>query len=51
VDLQTHHNKCVPREPIDRPDRTSAYTEVVALDDKHALVIYDRIPHGWQAIP
>jgi hypothetical protein len=51
VDLQTHHNKCVAREPIDRPDRTSAYTEVVALDDKHALVIYDRIPHGWQAIP
>jgi hypothetical protein len=24
---------------------------VVALDDTRLLVIYDRIPHGWSAIP
>jgi hypothetical protein len=51
LDLQAHHNKCVPREPIDRPDHTSSYTEVVPLDETHLLVIYDRIPHGWKAIP
>jgi len=31
--------------------RTSAYTEVVKLDDTHALYIYDRIPYGWYPIP
>lgn len=30
---------------------TSSYTETVALDDTHLLVIYDRIPFGWKAIP
>jgi hypothetical protein len=31
--------------------RTSAYTEVVTLDDTHVLYIYDRIPNGWYPIP
>ena len=31
--------------------RTSAYTEVVALDDTHLLYIYDRILYGWYPIP
>jgi hypothetical protein len=51
VDVQAHHNARVPKETIDKSDRTSSYTEVVALDDTHLLLIYDRIPHGWGAIP
>src|SRR5207248_1046468 len=51
VDLQSHHNACVPKEPIDKPNHTSSYTEVVAVDDTHLLFIYDRIPHGWERIP
>jgi hypothetical protein len=56
VDLLAHHNACVPDEPIrQRADlrlyRTSSYTEVVALDDRHLLVIYDRLPNGWRSIP
>jgi hypothetical protein len=31
--------------------KTSAYTEVVAVDDSTLLCIYDRVPHGWAAIP
>ena len=32
-------------------EKTSAYTEIVVLDDHNLLCIYDRIPHGWSAIP
>src|SRR5262249_9979512 len=45
VDLQAHHNTCQPKEPIDKPDHTSSYTEVVGLDEKHLLFIYDRVPN------
>jgi len=31
--------------------RTSSYTEVLAMDEQHVLVIYDRIPFGWMRIP
>ena len=53
VDLVAHHNRCHPGEPIAEPlgSRTTAYTEVIAVDDAHLLCIYDRIPNGWQAIP
>lgn len=52
VDLMAHHNATVPtKEMILGVGNTSAYTEVVALDDKNLLVIYDRIPHSWNAIP
>ena len=50
VDIRRHHNACV-NEKILRHDHTSSYTEVVALDEAHLLYIYDRIPHGWAAIP
>jgi hypothetical protein len=30
---------------------TSSYTELVRLDDKHLLLIYDRLGLGWNAIP
>jgi hypothetical protein len=49
--IHEHHNARRPQEPIDKPGHTSAYTEVVALDDTHLLYIYDRIPHGWGSIP
>lgn len=51
VDLQTHHNACQPKETIVKANNSSSYTEVVALDEKHLLCIYDRIPHGWSPIP
>jgi hypothetical protein len=51
VDLLAHHNACRPAEPIKDPGKTSAYTEVMALDEAHLLCIYDRIPSGWAAIP
>lgn len=50
IDMGRHHNACV-EERITRPDHTSSYTEVVALDESHLLYIYDRIPHGWAPIP
>ena len=51
VDLLAHHNAAVPKEKIPEAKNTSAYTEVVALDDQTVAVVYDRIPHSWSAIP
>ena len=31
--------------------RTTAYTEVVAVDENHLLYMYDRTVNGWQRIP
>jgi hypothetical protein len=55
VDLQANHNGCLPSEPINPPGggpgpNTSSYTEVVALDSRTLLVIYDRVPMGWGPI-
>lgn len=56
IDLQAHHNTWVQDEPIVKAQpsfdsNTSSYTEVRWLDDRHFLVIYDRLANGWQAIP
>lgn len=51
IDLRLHHNACVPDEPIGAERRTSSYTEIIPLDENRLLCIYDRIPHGWSAIP
>jgi hypothetical protein len=51
IDLKAHHNTCRPTEKIGPPERTSSYTEIVALDERNLLCIYDRIPNGWHALP
>lgn len=52
LDLRAHHNACQPNDPINNPaSGTSAYTEVVRLDETHVLCIYDRLARGWMAIP
>lgn len=51
VDILVHHNATHPEEPIRQPDHTTSYTEVVALDGSHLIYMYDRVPHGWNAIP
>ena len=56
IDMLTHHNACIRDEPISADPtlvrkRTSAYTEVVALDETHLLYMYDRTPNGWRRIP
>lgn len=56
IDILAHHNQCCPAEPIPysddlRQQRTSSYTEVVAVDDQTLLYMYDRIPNGWRPIP
>jgi hypothetical protein len=43
--------KWQPVELLGAADKTSAYTELVVLDNRNILCIYDRIPHGWGAIP
>ena len=50
VDVMAHHNACCPKEPIGDPlpaGGTTSYTEIVVLDERHLLLIYDRIPGGW----
>lgn len=51
TDVLAHHNQFQPDATIHGPKHTSSYTEVVALDRTNLLYIYDRIPHGWSAIP
>jgi hypothetical protein len=31
--------------------KTSAYTEILAMDEHDVLCVYDQIPHGWAPIP
>ncbi len=50
VDLQTHHNTQHPAETI-ASGQTTSYTEVEPLDSHSVIVMYDRIPHSWNAIP
>jgi hypothetical protein len=60
--MMAHHDAFASKDPLhevydknaDRPLatlRTSAYTEVITLDDTHLLYIYDRIPNGWYPVP
>jgi len=66
VDIVAHHNACRPGDVIDARhswmDRgemlrqglrgfSSCYTELARLDDRHLLLIYDRLGLGWHQIP
>jgi hypothetical protein len=51
VDFQPNHNQYCPADRIEAAGNTSSYTEVVALDEKHLLCIYDRTAYGWNIIP
>lgn len=56
IDILAHHNDCHPQEPITYSEdlsrqQTTAYTEVVAVDENTLLYIYDRAPNGWRRIP
>jgi hypothetical protein len=51
VDFQPNHNVSCPADRIEAAGNTSSYTEVVALDEKHLLCIYDRTAYGWNIIP
>jgi hypothetical protein len=56
IDMLAHHNECCPAESIPYSDdlskqRTSAYTEVVAVGENQFLYMYDRVPNGWKPIP
>jgi hypothetical protein len=57
VDLLGNHNEQHSEELISvggaftLAEQTTSYTEVVPLDEQSVLVMYDRIPHGWNAIP
>ena len=57
IDMLAHHNACHPNETIapspehNHQQQTSAYTEVIAVDDHHFLYLYDRLANGWHAIP
>ena len=50
VSMIEHHDAHQPHDAIREPGHTSAYTEVVVLDETHLLLIYDRIPNGWSVI-
>lgn len=57
VDLLGNHNERHSDERLGvggaftLAEQTTSYTEVVPLDERSVLVMYDRIPHGWGAIP
>ncbi len=66
VDIVAHHNACHPDDTIDarlswvaRDEMvrqglggfSSCYTELARLDDRHLLLIYDRLGLGWHQIP
>jgi hypothetical protein len=56
IDLLANHNAMVPGEQISTSSppnygQTTSYTNVQALDATHLIVMYDRVPYGWNAIP
>jgi|GEM_PF-541794 len=51
VDVRAHHNQLLPAEPIGDFPATTSYGEILAIDNKHLLLIYDRTPRGWDPIP
>jgi len=51
LNMEEHHNATRPDEYFALPGTSSSYTEVVAMDDRRLLLIYDRIPYGWAPIP
>ena len=56
IDILAHHNSCHPGEPVIYSEdlsrqQTTAYTEVVAVDENTLLYMYDRAPNGWRRIP
>ncbi len=56
LDILAHHNSCLPNEQITYSEdlsrqRTTSYTEVVAVDENTLLYMYDRVPNGWRRIP
>jgi hypothetical protein len=50
-DVVANHNAFVPQEPITDASKSSSYTEVVAVDERNLLLIYDRIPFSWGPVP
>ena len=66
VDIVAHHNAAHPDDRIDARQAwvardemirqglhgfSSCYTELLPLDDRHLLLIYDRLGLGWHQIP
>ena len=56
IDILAHHNSCHSGEPVIYSEdlsrqQTTAYTEVVAVDENTLLYMYYRAPNGWRRIP
>lgn len=59
IDIRQHHNALVHDEPIAWTEceddwatsRTSSYTELITIGPRAALMVYDRLPNGWEALP
>jgi hypothetical protein len=55
IDIRTIHNAEVPNEQITLDYKanatTTSYMKVQPLDDSHLLLMYDRVPCGWDPIP
>jgi len=50
IDLIAHHNAAVPQWPM-TAGQTTAYTALVEVEPNRALLVYDRAPFGWDAVP
>ena len=53
IDIVAPHNRRRPSDAIDGEPfkQTSSYTEIIALDERNLLLIYDRLANGWSPIP
>ncbi|MBI3941421.1 MAG: exo-alpha-sialidase [Chloroflexi bacterium] len=64
IDLVQHHNMWAPgpeytitpersadREQRHAADQTTAYTQLVEVEPNHLLMVYDRVPFGWNPVP
>jgi hypothetical protein len=53
IDTREHHNAFRPEDPIPKEmwKGTTAYIDLIPVDDTHLLYFYDRIANGWDPVP
>jgi len=59
IDVRQHHNALIHDQPIAWSDcedhwtfaGTSCYTELITIGPGSALMVYDRLPNGWDPLP
>ena len=64
MNILGHHNEWAPgpehlinshrwldKDTLHNHEQTTAYTDLVEIEPNRLLMVYDRIPYGWNEVP